>query len=336
MSNVICVGSVAKDIFFPTSEGEFVETPEDVLAQRKVMFEAGAKYQVEDRYEALGGVAANTSVGLARLGIPAAVYGATGDDDIGAWIRREFEREGVDMGHLEQYEGVKSDLSAILVFTTDGDRTIFYNRDAAERFQVKAENFSGASWVVMSALNGDWKENMRETIRGAREAGAKLAVNPGQRNMKDDPALVLRAVAASDILFLNKDEATELSLHIDPKLSREALNDEATLLRVLRDAGAKTIAMTDGMRGAWGFDKAEMLRAVSRHPSKGIETTGAGDAFGSAFLAATLLGKSLSDSLRWGIANGASVVQHYGAIEGLLRRDEMETCLDDIEVLPVK
>lgn len=336
MSTVICVGSVAKDLFFPTSEGEFFDTPEDVTAQRKVAFESGAKYQVEDRYEALGGVAANTSVGLSRLGVDVSVYGAIGDDDIGAWICREFEREGVDIRFLEQYAGVKSDLSSILVFTAEGDRTIFYNRDAAERFRVKTEKFSGASWVMMSALNGEWKVNMQETLRGAEEAGAKLVVNPGQRNVKDDPLLVLRTVSASDILFLNKDEAIELSLHIDSKLSHEMRNDEKMLLRILRSAGATTIAMTDGMRGAWGMDGETVIRAVSRNPSRGIETTGAGDAFGSGFLAATVRGESFGNAFRWGMANGASVVRHFGAIEGLLREDTIQSRLDDIDVSEIE
>ena len=166
MDHVICVGSAAKDIFFPTADGEFLDTPEDVTAQKKVAFEVGAKYQIEDRYEALGGVAANTSVGLARLGVEASCYGATGDDDIGVWIRRALEREGVDTKLLEKFPNVKSDLSSILVFTKDGERTIFYNRDAAERLHVEASKLSGASWVVVSALNGEWKENLRQTIAG--------------------------------------------------------------------------------------------------------------------------------------------------------------------------
>lgn len=336
MSQIICVGSVAKDIFFPTAEGEFFDTPEDVTAQRKVAFEAGAKYQIEDRYEALGGVAANTSVGLARLGVSVSCYGATGDDDIGSWIRGEFEREHVDMRLLESFRGVKSDLSAILVFTKDGDRTIFYNRDSAERFRVEATKLSGASWVMMSALNGDWKENMRETLSGTKRAGARLAMNPGQRNMQDDPGLVLEAVAASDILFLNKDEAIELVLHIDRGASREHLNAESFLLAALSRVGAKTIALTDGMRGAWGYDGREMFHAMALHPSRGTETTGAGDSFGSAFLAAILSEKNLPEALSWGMINGASVIRFYGAIEGLLRRGEIESHVDEVLVEPVR
>ena len=56
MSTIICIGSAAKDIFFPTGEGILLHTPEDVEAQEKVAFEVGAKYQVDDRFESLGGV----------------------------------------------------------------------------------------------------------------------------------------------------------------------------------------------------------------------------------------------------------------------------------------
>lgn len=334
MSIVICVGSVAKDIFFPTAEGTFLDTPEDLTAQRKVAFEIGAKYQIEDRYEALGGVAANTSVGLARLGIPVSCYGATGDDDIAVWIRREFEREGVDVRLLETYKDVKSDLSAILVFTGDGERTIFYNRDSAECLVVQPSKFTGASWVMMSALNGDWEKNMQQTINSAKTLGAKLAVNPGQRNMKDNPKQVLEAVRVADVLLLNKDEAIELVSHISERV--DLLHDESFLVRTLFEYGSKKIAMTAGAHGAWGYDGKEFLQATAKQLEGGIDTTGAGDAFGSAFLAAEISGKSLSESLQWGMANGASVVLRYGAIDGLLRRESVEERISDIAVNLVK
>ena len=113
-------------------------------------------------------------------------------------------------------------------------------------------------------------------------------------------------------------------------------NDEKMLLRILRSAGATTIAMTDGMRGAWGTDGETVIRAVSRNPSRGIETTGAGDAFGSGFLAATVRGESFGNAFRWGMANGASVVRHFGAIEGLLRGDTIQSRLDEIDISEIK
>jgi sugar/nucleoside kinase (ribokinase family) len=69
MEKIICIGSSAKDIFFPTNEGKIFETPKDITSQRKIAFELGAKYHIENRFESLGGCAVNVACGLRRLGI---------------------------------------------------------------------------------------------------------------------------------------------------------------------------------------------------------------------------------------------------------------------------
>ncbi|QQS21289.1 MAG: carbohydrate kinase family protein [Candidatus Moraniibacteriota bacterium] len=320
---VVCIGSVAKDIFFPTASGEFFETPEDLTSQKKVAFEVGAKYQIEDRFESLGGVAANSSVGLSRLGISVSCAGAVGNDDIGEWIRRELSREGVDGTRLTILDDAKSDLSSILVFAQTGERTIFYNRDAAECFEVNDSVFDGASWVLVSALNGNWKTHLQKILAARENFGFKLAVNPGQRNLQDDPALVLSLAAAADVLLLNKDEAIELLLPVVP--DRSLLEDELFLVKRLFENGARCIALTDGARGAWGYDGGEVVHALPPQILRAIDTTGAGDAFGSAFLAASLEGKTLAQRIRWGLLNGASVVCHFGAIQGLLTRAVLDS-----------
>ncbi|MBQ6396117.1 hypothetical protein IJH89_00860, partial [Candidatus Saccharibacteria bacterium] len=48
------------------------------------------------------------------------------------------------------------------------------------------------------------------------------------------------------------------------------------------------------------------------------DTTGAGDAFGSGFLAAFAAKKSFKKSLVFASANSTSVVQHLGAKDGIL------------------
>jgi len=88
MNKVICIGSASKDVFFPTSKGIVTETPEDLTAQKKITFELGAKYQIDDRYEAPGGVAANVAQGISRLGVEVGCCSKIGNDEIGKW--RDF------------------------------------------------------------------------------------------------------------------------------------------------------------------------------------------------------------------------------------------------------
>lgn len=330
MAKIICIGSASKDIFFPTGEGVFMETPEDITAQKKVAFEVGAKYQVDDRFEAVGGVAANCAQGLARLGMDVATYSCVGDDQIGQWVTDELRKERVGTELIEQREGAQTDLSAILVFTQNGERTIFFNRDANELLRVDAEKIADAEWIFVSALNGDWKTNLQTAVRVAQEKNIKLAINPGQRNMKDDIAIVLETMKQADVLLVNKDEAIELVMGIN-KASAEELQDEAFLIKILHAYGAKVIGLTDGIRGAWGYDGESMV-FVDVLRQKAVDATGSGDAFGSGFLSAWIQGRGLEQALRYGIVNGGSVVRFYGAREGLLCSDEIEALAQQVSV----
>lgn len=321
---VICVGSVSKDIFFPTDEGIVIETPEDVTSKEKIAFELGGKYRVADRYEAVGGVAANISHGLARLGHQAYCYSKRGKDEVGEWIASEFKREKVPTDLLFVDTEAKTDLSAIIVLTQNGERTIFHNRDANEKLEIIDGKFASAEWVFVSALNGDWKENLKKLLALREKYGFSLAFNPGQHNIREDAKLVFEGMAAADLLLLNKDEAIELIMETGKEVSREHLDDEIYLLEALKRSGAGSIGMTDGRRGAWSFDGKECWYCPI-HTSNGVvDSTGAGDAFGSGFFAAILEGKPIEQGLRYGIANSGSVIGAYGAIEGLLSKSAMK------------
>lgn len=333
--DVICVGSTSQDIFFPTDEGTILETPDDITAKEKIAFELGGKYRVKDRYEAIGGVAANVSIGLARLGFKTAVYSCIGGDALGQSLLHALRRESVNTDLFSCYADAKTDLSAIIVLTQNGERTIFHNRDANERLVVKQEKLIGASWLFVSALNGDWKQNLTTILSTKEASNIKLAFNPGQHNIKEDPKRIFETLAAVDVLLLNKDEAIELLLQSTPRPTTEELEDEIFLLTTLAAAGAKVIAMTDGKRGAWGYDGQEYWFCPIHTRSTVLDSTGAGDAFGSGFFAAYMAKQSLSRCLRYGMANSGSVVGFYGAVAGLLAQAEIETLSEKIIPQPL-
>ena len=56
-----------------------------------------------------------------------------------------------------------------------------------------------------------------------------------------------------------------------------------------------------------------------------VETTGAGDAFSSGFLAGYFYHEDLKMALDWALKNSASVVSKMGAIEGLLTREQISS-----------
>lgn len=313
----ICIGNGSKDIFFPIKQAEIIESN----GKKMLTFEYKSKTQIEDRFEAPGGCAVNLSQGLAKLGVETACYCRIGSDPDGDWIAKNLESADVDISLIQRDKDYKTDMAVIIVNEAESEATILFNRDANEQFEVKSEEIE-AEWVfVASSLSGDWKGNLDKIKEAAKVKNIKLAYNPGQSNMREDLEKVKEFISGADVLFVNKKEAKEII--------GEKTDDVKILLEKLRALDVKVAAITDGDSGAFASNGA-MTVFVPALKEKAVDSTGAGDAFASAFLASFIQGKNLDECLKRGIANGGSVVNFYGAQKGLL--DE-ETITKKIEGL---
>ncbi|MFZ2226119.1 MAG: carbohydrate kinase family protein [Candidatus Moraniibacteriota bacterium] len=321
MTKIICIGSTCKDVFFPTAEGRIVETPEEILSQRKIEFELGAKYRIEERHEALGGCAANVAVGLARLGVSAGCYSHIGNDKNADWILEVLEKNNVRTELVTKDNELSSDMSAIVVDENSGERVIFSNQKANAKLEIIPEKISSAEWLFIGDLHGNWQKDLDAIITVAKENKIKLAYNPKQSQIHDDVKKIVEIIAGTAVLFLNKDEALEILSQLGD-FSKENLADENFLVGELKKLGAQIVVITDGVRGAWASDGEEVF-FVPGQAVNAVDSTGAGDAFASGFLGAYFKEKPLKVCLDWGIANSSSSVQFYGAIKGLLDEERI-------------
>ena len=334
-ASIVCIGSSCKDIFFPTEESVIIETPEDLTSQIKIAFELGAKYHIKEIYEAPGGTAANVAQGIARLGVSCGLHSIIGNDLTGSWIKDELKKENVELSLIQTRDDCRSDQSAIIIDTKGKDHVVFFNRDANKKLEVDTEKIKSFQWIFASALNGNWEKSIDDIIRASIDYKLKIAFNPGQENIKSNNEKIIQMIKMSEILILNKDEATEILLKNEADFSEEELKEEIFLLNRLKKMGPKIIVLTDGSRGAWG-SLAEDVFHCERLVVEALDTLGAGDAFTSGFLAAHLKGKDLEQCLKWGIANGGNVVRFYGAKKGLLREKEIEIETENVRIKKYK
>lgn len=321
MTKIICIGSACKDIFFPTAEGRIMETPNDILSQKKIAFELGAKYKIEERHEALGGCAANVAVGLARLGVSAGCYSHIGNDQIADRIISELEKNNVEVALVTKDDELPSDMSAIVVDENSGERVIFSNQKVNAKLEIIPDKISSAEWLFVGDLHGDWQKDLDAIITVAKENKIKLAYNPKQSQIHEDVKKIVEIISGTNVLFLNKDEALEILSQVG-KFSIAELDDEKFLAQELKKLGAEIVVITDGVRGAWVSDGGEVFFVPGRKVNA-VDSTGAGDAFASGFLGAYFKEKTLKECLDWGIINSSSSVQFYGAIAGLLDEEEI-------------
>lgn len=327
MKKIICIGSTSKDIFFPTKEGKTENTPEDLTAQKKITFELGAKYHIDNRFESLGGCAANQACGLSRLGVLTDCYTSIGDDSIAEWIKDEFAKEGIKGELINIEPNCLSGLSAIVVDENRGERIIFSNQEANENLSINTEKLTNASFVSVTDLSGDWKNALDKVTQFSGENNIKIVFNPRGINIKDDSQKIAEISGKSEIFFVNKDEASEMLVNLGIKITDEG----GDLIKRIKGFGAKVVAITDGTSGAWAADGEKIIYAKATR-EKTIDTTGAGDAFSSAFMAAYVKGKNLEECLQWGIVNGGNVVNFYGGVRGLLSETELKAKAQNIEV----
>lgn len=332
---VTCIGSAGRDLFFPMDGVRVWNTPEDLTAQKNIVLELGAKYRTESRYESLGGCAANVSVALSRLGEASFIRCVVGSDLYGEKIRQELEQEGVNVSGVRRSTSSGTDVSCILVETKSSDRVIVYNRDANEQFVFSKKDVVEGGVVFMGGMYGNWQKNVAKIRALAEKSVIRLFYNPSQGNIKDDVNCVVRTIAASEVVFLNKDEAIEIVLRGCMDAKKERVLFEKYLAEKIGGLGARFVVITDGSRGAWAYNGKECYRAKSVPVAHVVDSTGAGDAFTGAFLAGYLRKSGMADCLRWGIVNGASAVQHYGAKEGMLTRGEIRTRARAVEVVVV-
>lgn len=328
---IICIGSTSKDIFFPTKEGVLMETPDDILAQKKVAFELGAKYHIDNRYESLGGCSTNVASGLAQLGEDVGCYTSIGDDSVGKWIQSEFKKNKISHELVTVQDGCQSDLSSILVDQQSADRIIFSNQVANQKLVFDSRKIKNPHWFFIGDLSGNWQQNLDEILSCAKEKKIKIAFNPRQKTIHEDATKIIHVIGSCDILFVNKDEAMEIVSACGEIAVKELLENEEYLLRMLNRLGSKIVALTDGIRGAWIYDGKKMLHGDAVR-QKAVDSTGAGDAFTSGFFASYVKNHEMETCLKWGIANSSNSVKEYGGQKGLLDENGIVNMAKDVKI----
>lgn len=333
MADIITIGGATRDITFLTDKGRVVETPENPTEQRLLGFEYGAKIRSEDVRTNFGSGACNAAASLAKIGLDVAVCTRVGDDDEGRSILENMASRGVDTGLIQKDENKNTGFAFIVINEGGGgERVIFVHKGAATNLEIREEDIAGAGWVYLSALCGDWEEQLEKILEAVRDNGIKLVWNPGETEIAAGRKKLEKMLEATEIFIVNKDEAIELITgDSNTRIDAEKVDNPAELAKILKSWGPQTVVVTDGKNGACLCSGTEIFQ-VPAFIGKQIDTTGAGDAFGAGLLAGYVISGNFDTALKFGILNSAGTVSDYGAQNGILTREEIENSLDMVHV----
>ncbi len=277
--------------------------------QYEICFDYGDKIPVKSLHVFPGGNAANTAVGFSRLGINTAIYTHLGEDDTAARLKTALKKEKISSKYISQ-KG-KTNQSSIL--SVNGDRTIFSYH---EKRNYKLPDLDSSKWIYLTSMKEGCEKVFNPLLDYINENQSLLAFNPGTYQIKKGIAYHQSLLRKTAILILNKEEAAAW-------LSMPVTTEIPHLLFELTKFGTKNAIITDGRAGSYGFDGINYYHCPI-YPQKPLESTGAGDSYSAATVAAIFYGKPLNEAMFWGTVNAASAVSTIGSQEGLLKLSEIK------------
>lgn len=314
MYEVVTVGSAILDVLVKSKSFKLVES-RDFPGGVAVCEAYEGKIEADEVEVASGGGGTNNAVSYARKGLKTAVIAEIGADSIGRMVSAELVREKVDSRFLVIEEGEATGISVILV-SSEGGRSIVTHRGASRMLTHKDIPWERlrTRWLHISSLGGRLAL-LEELCRWARKHKVRVAINPGKQEIRQKERL-LKCIRNVDVLIMNREEAslfTETN-YLDKKIFRS----NACLV------GPKISVITAGKEGGKVCADGQCLFYKGSAKVKRISSLGAGDAFGSGFVAALIYKKSLDEAIEWGRRNAESVLGFLSAKRGLLYLSELD------------
>lgn len=258
-----------------------------------------------------GGKSANQAVAAALVGSPTTFVGAVGNDQNGEFLIDSLSRAGVDTSHVAQTDAatscalitVDSQAENMIVVTEGANDTVDHELIEHARSAIEGAKVIGLALEIPLAA-------VLHSARIAHDAGTLIVFNPSPI----PESLPAELVEMVDVLIVNEGEAAALIGVIN--------DDWEGAIQRLAGQGISRAVVTLGAHGAMVLDG--IATHVPIVPTTVVDTTGCGDSFTGALLAALASGHGLLGSAQFAsvvaafAASGRGAQASYGTLEQIL------------------
>ncbi|MGW0907772.1 carbohydrate kinase family protein [Streptomyces sp. NPDC002853] len=256
-----------------------------------------------------GGAGANVACWAASWGCGDVRFlGRAGADSV-TWHEEALTRAGVRPRLVVDPEASTGTVICLVDGGAGAERTFF--TDSGASLRLSAADWSpglldGVGWLHLSGylfFAGPSREAAETALAAARARGVPVSVDPASAGFLADLGVerFLAAVDGVDVLLPSEGEA---------RLLEEAGGLEEAAAKLSRRFPA--VVVKRGAAGALVATEGEVAAEIPALPATAVDSTGAGDAFTGAFLAARLGGAGLAEAASEGCKAGAKAVELVG------------------------
>ncbi|MDP3799858.1 MAG: carbohydrate kinase family protein [bacterium] len=310
--DVITIGTATRDAFVRSKEFKR-KSSSMFLSGESLCLPLGEKIDVEDIIFATGGGATNAAVTFSRQGLNTSCVCKIGNDVSGREVLQNLKQEGVATNFIIEDSNNKTAYS-ILLLSPNGERTVLVYRGASEHFKPADFNLRtlNAKWFYIAGSIPTSVLNL--ILNKAKETNTKVAYNPSKSEIKTGLGGLGDVLKKLDVLLINREEGSYLT-GIDYK-------KEDKIFKKLDDYVNGIVVLTDGNKGALISDGKSIFESGIFRNQNVVDRTGAGDAFGSGFVAGLIERNDIQYAIRLASANATGVVEKMGAKDGILTKDK--------------
>jgi len=270
---------------------------------------------IEDYAEACGGSAANTAVGLARLGCKVGFIGKVGCDREGDLLVNDFANESVDTAGITRAASGKS--GSVLGFVDrKGARALYIDsgvNDTITLDEVNTRYASRARFLHFTSFVGETSFQTQKRLLDAIPDSVKVSFDPGALYARKGYAALEPILRRTYVLMPNAIELEILTGKVDYCQGADLMVGK----------GVKIVAVKLGADGCYVTDGRER-HLIEPFKVEVVDTTGAGDAFCAGFLYGLINEKSLLECGRLGNFVASRCIMKMGARAGLPFAKDLE------------
>jgi len=351
--NVLTIGGAMLDTIV-TIASDRIEQMKMLNAESSfLLLEEGHKTEAEEIVASCGGGGINAAVASARLGNATSTIVKLGRDGKASIIVDRLMQEGVGVEWISTDDKAPTGAS-VIISSHERNAAVFTYRGANTKLEaadIPSAAFAGRHLVYVANLSNESADCYPLIVERSKAAHAKLAVNPGVRQLTARYDDFWKSLGSIDILSINRKEAETLMPRLlqsfgeggaplavrsgepVPPLAKRGLRNggyEMSLTRFLGaliELGVRVVALTDGANGAFIAIGDELYYREAQHVVAAA-TTGAGDAFSSTFACYFAETGDVARALSAAAVNAASVVEYVDTQSGLLNRAAIESGLE--------
>lgn len=309
MDKIIGMGNALVDVLATLTDDTLLQDMELPKGSMQLIDEAKLEvinkhFSKMQTYQATGGSAGNTILGLARMGAATGFIGKIGTDSYGKFFRDNLKKNKIE-DKIQINNQLPSGVASAFI-SPDGERTFGTYLGAAAT--LKAEDlsldmFKGYTYLYIEGYLVQDHNMILRAIELAKEAGLQVCLDLASYNIVEDDLEFFKLLVNKyvDILFANEEEAKAFT----GKEDKEALDILAKMCSIA--------IVKVGANGSFIRKGTEEIKVEAIPVKKVVDTTGAGDYFAAGFLYGLTGGYSLEKCAKTGSILAGNVIQFIGA-----------------------